>query len=80
MGALKYYSKVECFGFNFNQNIDVDKHYFEESDKTGGTHDFHQEHSFIKNLHVNSQLSLFDTLNEAPLQSVMSEKLNNPND
>ena len=30
--------------------------------------------------HYNSQLSLFDTLNEAPLQSVMSEKLNNPND
>ena len=59
MIALKYYSKVECFGFNFNQNIDVDKHYFEESDKTGGTHDFHQEHKIIKNLHTNNQLSLF---------------------
>ena len=59
MIALKYYSSVECFGFNFNQNTDVDKHYFEESDQTGGTHDFHQEHSFIKDLHINNQLSLF---------------------
>ena len=59
MVALKYYSKVECFGFNFNQNVGVDKHYFEKSDKTGGTHDFNQEHSFIKNLHIQNQLSLF---------------------
>ena len=59
MVALKYYSKVECFGFNFNQNVGVDKHYFEKSDKTGGTHDFNQEHNFIKNLHIQNQLSLF---------------------
>ena len=59
MIALKYYSKIECFGFNFNQNVGVDKHYFEKSDKTGGTHDFNQEHNFIKNLHIQNQLSLF---------------------
>jgi len=59
MIALKYYSKIECFGFNFNQNVGVDKHYFEKSDKTGGTHDFNQEHNFIKSLHIQNQLSLF---------------------
>ena len=59
MIALKYYSKVECFGFNFNQNDNVDKHYFEKGDKTGGTHDFHQEHNFIKDLHRINTLSLF---------------------
>ena len=47
MVALKYYSKVECFGFNFNQNVGVDKHYFEKSDKTGGTFFFILVHNLI---------------------------------
>ena len=57
--ALNHYKKVHCFGFNFNQNENVDKHYFESGNKTGGTHDFHQEHQIITELSKANILSLF---------------------
>lgn len=59
MVALKYYNNIGCFGFNFNQNKQIEKHYFEDGAVTGGTHDFSREHEIIKELHTTNQLSLF---------------------
>jgi hypothetical protein len=59
MIALYYYNKVDCFGFNFNQNPDIDKHYFEKGNSSGGVHDLNKEQDLIKDLHEQKLLSLF---------------------
>ena len=62
MAALYYCDNVQCFGFNFNNDIEIDKHYFEKGNKIGGCHDFNKEHLVIKDIVKQNKLTLFPDL------------------
>lgn len=58
MIALQYCKKINCYGFNFNQDPSVDKHYFEKGNKIGGCHDFLKEQEIFKMLHDIGRITL----------------------
>ncbi len=59
MIAIEYCEKINCYGFNFNQDPSVDKHYFEKGHQTvGGCHDFLKEQEIFKKLHDTERITL----------------------
>ena len=50
MVALEFFDKITCFGFNFNNDPNIDKHYYEKGNFSGGSHSFSREQEIFKQL------------------------------
>ena len=58
MVALQYFKEISCFGFNFNNDPTIDKHYYEAGNQTGGCHDFSKEQEIFRALNDNGRITL----------------------
>ena len=50
MVALEFFEDITCYGFNFNNDPNIDKHYYERGNFSGGAHSFSREQEIFKQL------------------------------
>jgi len=58
MVALEFFEDITCFGFNFNSDPSIDKHYYEEGNMSGGSHSFATEQQIFKDLAEEGRVKL----------------------